>query len=165
MTDRARMVVLIFLLALTARVAYLEEAKEAFLFNYPTVDSGTYEFYAAITAEGTLTAEQKSEFTGVPFYQNFLTVIYRVTGRNLYLARFVQALLGSLLCVILFLLGEGIFSRRAGIIAGFTAGLYWPLIAFTEKFLPVNLAVFFSVLSVFTLYKFVSCKKNIWLIW
>ena len=163
MTERARMVVLIFLLALTARVAYLEEAKETFLFNYPTVDSGTYEFYAAQTAQGELTTEDASQFSRIPFYRLFLAYLYKFGGRNLYFARFIQGVLGSLVCVFLFFLGNGVFGRRTGILSGIIASLYWPFIAFTEKFLPVNLAIFFGVLAVLALYKFMDRKRIIWL--
>ncbi|MBU1999487.1 MAG: tetratricopeptide repeat protein [Candidatus Omnitrophica bacterium] len=161
MNKDLKIAILIFLAALAVRVAYIEQSKSSPLFYYPIVDSGAYENAAARAAKEPLTLKAFTEFHKVPSYRLFVTAIYKCFGRNIYAVRFAQAVLGAFDCSIIFLLGAGIFKRKAGLLAGIIAVFYWPLIAFSCKILPVNLAVFFSLLAIYVLHKFTINPRSV----
>ena len=160
MQSKNKIFIIIFFVALVARLFYLEQIKDTFLFNCPIVDSGTFEHIGWQIASGALGNGEDAAFNKIPLYYNFIATCYRLIGRNLYFVRLVQSVIGAFNCGLLFLLGALIFRRRVGIIAGIVASLYWPLIAFEAKFLPVNLAIFFSILTVVFLYLFLETKNK-----
>lgn len=161
MQSKIRLAILIFFLALSARLLYIEQIKDDVLFYYPIVDSGFYDYRGAELAEGG--GRDEGPASRVPFYRYFLGSIYRLGGHNVYLARFVQAAAGAATATFIFLLSAGIFNRSVGLIAGVASALYWPFIAFGAKFLPVNLALLFSVMSVFFVERFFAKKKVLWI--
>src|SRR4029077_8362606 len=69
-------------------------------------------------------------FYQAPLYPYFLGVLQLVLGHNLWLIRFVQILLGSFSCALIYLVGRRLFSRPAGIAAGFLLACYAPAIFF-----------------------------------
>ncbi|MBL7155951.1 MAG: tetratricopeptide repeat protein [Candidatus Omnitrophica bacterium] len=164
MRKRINIGILIFFLALSARVLYLEEIKNTYLFYHPIVDSGSFEHSSARISEGSFGGENTRDLRRIPLYQNFLACIYKIGGRNLYLGRFIQSILGAFSCFLIYLIGLNTFDRRVGILAGIVASLYWPLIAFEAKFLPVNLAVFFSALTLAGILRFLTIKKTFWIL-
>ncbi|MFH1380698.1 MAG: hypothetical protein ABIH57_00810, partial [Candidatus Omnitrophota bacterium] len=111
-------------MALAARLLYLNQIKDDYLFHYPIVDSGAYDYGGARTADGTLTDEAIGNFHRIPFYRLFLSNIYKIGGHNVYLARFIQAIIGALSACLIFLLGDAIFERRVGLLSGVVASLY-----------------------------------------
>lgn len=163
MRKEIRLGILIFFLALTARVLYLEDIKDTFLFHHPIVDSGAYDFYSAELATDAASGGGISGLHRIPLYRSFLVFLYKAGGHNVYLARFAQSTVGSLSCLLIYFLGSLAFDRRVGIISGIVASLYWPLIAFEAKFLPVTFAVFFSLLTILFLCLF-QAKKNVFLL-
>ena len=159
MENKVKVLIFIFLLAIIARFIYLSEIKSTFLFEHPIVDSGTFEMIGSSIASGTINNDSGTPFNRIPLYYNFIAAIYRVVGRNMYAVRLVQSLIGALNCCMIFLIGARVFRREVGIIAGVIMALYWPLIAFEAKFLPVNLAIFFSILSALSFYWFMDKRK------
>jgi len=139
MENKTKVLIFIFLLAIITRFIYLSEIKSTFLFEHPIVDSGTFEKIGSSIASGTINNDSGTPFNRIPLYYNFIASIYRVVGRNVYAVRLVQSLMGALNCCMIFLIGARVFRREVGIIAGVIMALYWPLIAFEAKFLPVNL--------------------------
>lgn len=157
-----RIGLIIFLIAMTARVIYLQQLSGANIFYHPIVDSGAFNTRAAELAHEKISDEEIRFLKRLPFYQIFLATIYKLTGYNLYFSRLVQAITGSLSCLFIFFLGCLAFNRAVGIIAGFISSLYWPLIAFGAKFLPVNLAIFFSLISILCLQAYTDKKGLFW---
>jgi len=162
MNSKAKIFIAIFLLALLVRVLYLEQIKNTFLFYHPIVDSGAFETIGSNIASGRV--DDGAVSGRIPLYRNFIAIIYKAVGQNPYFTRFIQSVLGALSCGFLFLLACYIFKRSVGIIAGVIASFYWPLIAFESKFLPVTLAIFFSMLMLLCIYEFLEKKKILWLL-
>jgi tetratricopeptide (TPR) repeat protein len=154
MNSRLKIIIAIFFLAVAVRLIYLEQIKEAPLFSYPAADSGDYHKAGVKLAAGTMTEKARENFLKGAVYQNFLKVIYRVSEPDAYFASLAQILIGGASCCLIYLLGRSIFDGRVGMISGVLAGLYWPLAAFAAKTLPLNLAIFFSLLSALSLQKF-----------
>ncbi|MFQ5952927.1 MAG: tetratricopeptide repeat protein [Candidatus Omnitrophota bacterium] len=155
-------IIIIFFLALAVRAIYLEQIKNTTLFSNPISDSRDYHRAGMKLAGGTITKAEREKFFRIPLYHNFLKVIYRTVGPGAYFSSLVQLLIGSASCCLIYLLGKNAFSERVGILAGIIASFYWPFAAFAAKTLPVNLAIFFSLLSLLALYGLRGKAKWIW---
>ena len=83
-----------------------------------------------------------------PLYPQFLGIIYRLFGADPWAPRIIQAVLGSLNCGLLFVIGRTAFNRRVGIIAGFAGAFYWSFAYFDAELLSPVLIVFFTLLLV-----------------
>ena len=116
----------IFFLALIVRLLYLYESSESPIFKTPIVDARGYDRIAGILVQQRKMEEQF--FWQQFFYPFFLSVVYFFSGCSVIAAKVVQAVLGSLTCVLTFLLAKNFFSFRTGIIAGFAVMFYGPLI-------------------------------------
>ncbi|MFC1576228.1 tetratricopeptide repeat protein [Candidatus Omnitrophota bacterium] len=163
MKSNIRTVILIFFLALALRVLYLDQIKDTYLFYSPIVDSGAYDQSGVQAASGDTSKIYSYPLFRIPFYRLFLGIIYKVGGHNVYLARFIQAIVGALSCCLIYALAGLVFNRKTAFIAGLAASLYWPFIAFDAKFLPVNLAIFCSLLGILSISKFFERRKIPWI--
>ena len=137
----------IFVLAFTLRCIYLFEMRSSPLFDTPTMDAEYHDQWAQSILKG-------EDYTGgvffrAPLYPYFLALIYKVFGHNYFIPRLIQFIIGSLSCVLIYLLGRKVFNRRTGIIAGVIASFYGVLIYFDgELQLPV-MEVFLDMLFIF----------------
>ena len=82
-------------------------------------------------------------FYQAPLYPYFLGLVYAVFGRDLLVVRIVQAVIGSLSCVLVCFAANRLFSRHAGIVAGFLMAFYAPAIFFVGLIQKSVLDVFF----------------------
>ena len=133
----------IFAVALLVRGVYLAESSDNPTFGCPIVDSSTYHEMAAELAR---TGQIGSGYFWQPFfYPFFLSVVYRLAGPSILVAKLVQALLGAATCLLSYLLGRRVFSRAVGIAAGLIVAFYGPLIFFETELLAVGWAAFWAV--------------------
>ena len=124
---------LIFLTAYAIRIAYIIEISDQPYFTAPAVDPEYHDIWAMEIASGDLSRGEP--FFRAPLYPYFLGAVYAVFGHDFFLSRVVQALIDAYTTVLIFLLGTIVFSRRVGIISGFTAACAWMLIYFEAEFL------------------------------
>jgi len=133
----------IFGFALAVRVVYLLESADNPTFDVPISDAGTYDRIARSLAAG---RPMGGDFFWQPvFYPAFLTAAHIASGSSLVFAKAIQALLGAVTCVLVYLLGRRVFDRRTGILAAFLAALYGPLIFFDGELLATGWAAFWAV--------------------
>src|SRR5258708_3316680 len=92
-------------------------------------------------------------FYQAPLYPYFLGLIYRVAGRDLFVVRVCQALVGSASCALLGGAAARIFSKPAGVIAGLALALYAPAIFFDGLLQKSVLDVFFVCLALWLITK------------
>ncbi len=140
----------IFILAFAVRLTYLDQVSSSPLFDTPIMDAEYHDQWAQAILAG-------DDFTGgvffrAPLYPYFLAAVYKMFGHNYVMARLIQFLIGSLSCVLIYLLGKSIFSRRTGIIAGVVASLYGVLIYFEGELLIPVLPVFLDLLVILCLF-------------
>ncbi len=140
---------LIFILAFGIRFVYLLGIKRLPLFEFPFADALYNLDWAKEIVSGKLWA--KAPFFRAPLYPFFLSFLIRIFGENLYILRIVQMLVGSLSCVLIYLVGRRIFSRKVGVPAAIFACLYAPLIYFDLEFLDTFLIIFLDLLLVYLL--------------
>ena len=130
----------LFVFALIWRLFYLHQiAAHSPFFDTPVVDAQTYFQQARqLATEFTLGDEP---FWQPPLYPAFLGALYLFVGENFHAYRLVQFALGALNAVLLFLIGQRLFSPGIGLAAGLVAALYGPLIYFEGELLPPVLAI------------------------
>ena len=87
-----------------------------------------------------------------PLYPYLLAAALRLTG-SLDLFRALQLMLGALNCGLLALLGERIFTRSAGLIAGFSAAAYAPFVLYDAEILRGTLVMTTQLLLLIALVK------------
>ncbi len=142
------LLVSIFILALVLR--------SYFVIHYPRskldVDGVLYDTIARNAVSGYGLTAGPPELLPVFFgYTLFLTGIYSVLGHNLQAVYLFQAVLGSLTCVLVFLIAYQSFDRNRywGLVAGFLACCLPPFIDYTGRLLTETLATFALALFVY----------------
>ncbi|MHC4335115.1 MAG: glycosyltransferase family 39 protein [Planctomycetota bacterium] len=117
----------IFALAVLVRGVYLYESSDNPTFRAPVVDSLTYDQMARrlLAGEG-LT----SDFFWQPlFYPLFLAGVYRVSDFSILAVKVIQMILGAVTCLLVLRLGQRLFDRQTGILAGLIAVFYMPMVS------------------------------------
>lgn len=153
-----RIVAVIFLLALLARVLFLAGfgAQKYLEQRYYENDAATYIRMAnTIKAHERLT-EGKLIGLGYPL---MLSGIFTVFGECLVAVRFIQALLGALSCVFIYWLGKELFGRTIGIISGLLLALDPFYIYQSGAILTEASYIFLLVTSLWLMHKGVLLKK------
>jgi tetratricopeptide (TPR) repeat protein len=123
-----RWMIVIFSAALSLRLLYLFQIQSIPLFYYLAGDGRTYDEWAQRIAAGDWVGS--GVFYQPPLYPYFLALLQVMFGHNLWAIRIVQALLGSISCVLVFLACGKLFSRTAAIAAGLLLAFYAPAIFF-----------------------------------
>ena len=148
---------IVFVLALSLRLVHAFQMSASPLFTMPAVDAATYSEQAASLAEGNWLGRGQGPFWQPPLYPYFLGVIKLVFPESFYyLSRFAQALIGSVTCVLLCLVGRRLFGVGAGFIGGLIAAVYGPLIYFDARLLPAGLATLLTLVSFWLLIRAVE---------
>jgi tetratricopeptide (TPR) repeat protein len=141
--------VLIFVLALSARIIHLIQARSVPFFTCLASDGRVYDLWGQRIASGDWLGDKA--FYQAPLYPYFLGVLYSVFMRNLLLVRIVQSALGALACVLLYRVGRNLFDRRTGLLAGVMYALYAPAIFFDGIIQKASLDGFFMALMLWLL--------------
>ena len=116
--------IFIFIFAFSIRLVYLNQIKSSPLFtpSRATIDELLYDQWAKDIAFKDPVG--KEPFWGLPLYPYFLGVVYFIFGANVFIARFIQILIGAANCVLIYIIGKRIFGRSVGIISGFAFAVY-----------------------------------------
>ena len=142
----------VFALALALRVAYILEADASPLFEHPAVDAKTYTHHAQRLAAGNWLGIGEGPFWQPPLYPYFLGAVKVLFPESFFYAvRFVQVLLGALVCAMSWWIGRALFNPAVGLLAGIGAALCGPLIFFDGELLPASLAAFVDLLALVVL--------------
>ena len=132
--------VAILLIAFAFRLFYLVQIESIPLFYHLAGDGRTYDEWAQRLVAGDWLGS--GVFYQAPLYPYFLGLLQFFFGHSLWLIRFLQIILGSLSCVLIFLVGQKLFSRAAGIAAGLILAGYAPAIFFDALIEKSNLDLF-----------------------
>jgi 4-amino-4-deoxy-L-arabinose transferase-like glycosyltransferase len=161
--NRTRVIVAVFVGALIVRILFnvlvVGMDKPGFAL-FP--DGEEYDAIARSLAAGTgfEVAHAPNTFRP-PGYPFFLAAIYVLVGHSYPAVKIVQSAVGALTCVMVWLIGERLFSKRVGVIASSIAAVYPFLVVYTGFLLSETVFVFLS--SVF-LYALVRLREedNAW---
>jgi len=112
----------LFLLALFLRLIYLGEIRDSPFFENLILDPLAYDTWAQQISRGDWVGSKI--FYQSPLYPYFLAIIYRLFGHNLFTVRVIQFIIGSLNCILIYLIGKKAFSPRVGLLAALMAIFY-----------------------------------------
>jgi tetratricopeptide (TPR) repeat protein len=146
----ARLLGSVFLLALAVRVLYLAAFRDSPFFTGLLVDSQWHDEWAWDLARGDFTMDGRAFFRA-PLYPYWLSLVFRLLGHDLLLARAVQAALGAGTAALLAGAAARVAGTRAGWVTGALAALYGTLVFFDGEFLIPNLLLFLLAGSAFLL--------------
>jgi tetratricopeptide (TPR) repeat protein len=145
---------IVFFTALIVRLFYLMELPANPLSDYfpSSLDHFNFDQSAQSFASGDILA-QATNNSFAPLYKYFLGTLYFLFGRNLQAIYAVQFLMGSVACVLVYLIGKEAFGIRAGIFSGLTLALYSPHIVYEGIILRAAFISFWGVASLFFLFR------------
>ena len=154
----------IFLVALGLRLLYL------WLYAQPTPvvydAEGYYKAGLAIAGFRDF-APERWNFLGMrgPGYALFLATIFSLfSPENLWPVRYLQAIIGTLSCLVVYLTAGQLAGRRVAVIAGFLMAFYPSLILLTERLITETLAIFLFWLGLYLLVRGLRFNALGWLI-
>lgn len=133
----------IFLAALVPRITHVLEIRASGLGGFLRLDPLYYHEWARRVAAGEWLGREAFEMS--PLYPYTLGVLYALFGEGLTLPRILQAFLGSLTCMAIFLLGRRLFGRPAGALAGLSLAFYGPAIFYDAQINKTTLALALTV--------------------
>jgi len=138
----------VFLIGLIVRLAYILQIDASPLFSHPAVDAETYTEHALRLAGGNWLGWGEGPFWQPPLYPYFLGAIRSIFADSFfYAARFFQALCGAFSCLLIYWIGGKLLRPAVGLIAGFVAALYGPMIFFDGELLPASLATLLNLIG------------------
>jgi len=149
---------IVFLAAFSVRFVNLQIIKNNPYFSHPTMDEKYHDEWAREVADGRVL--DKAPFYRAPAYSLVLGLTYAVFGRGYFMPRLLGIIIGSLSCVLIFLIGMELFSRQVGVLAGLLAGFYSMFLYYDSMLLTVYLEIFFYLLTVFWLLKWIKEKST-----
>jgi 4-amino-4-deoxy-L-arabinose transferase-like glycosyltransferase len=162
--NRNRAIVAVFVGALVVRILFnvylVGMDKPGFVF-FP--DGEEYDAIARSLAAGTGFEVNHSPNTfRPPGYPFFLAAIYAIGGPGYAVVKIVQSVVGALTCLMIVLIGEQLFSRRVGMMAGVIAAVYPFLVAYTGFLLSETLFVFLSTVFLYALVRLREDPAWLW---
>lgn len=161
--------VVIFMAAFCVRVLFnlqighrpiTPESRDAY--DYDTVAKGLLEGkgferpWAFTSDRGETVVENRPTMFRPPLFTYLLTFAYSMTNRSSLGARILLSSVGSLTCVVIFLLGRRVFSHKVGFLAGLVAAAYPFLWIPDAMLLPEAL---YTLLVTYTIYR-LYCMRD-----
>ncbi len=152
----------IFSLAFLLRLIYIFEISASPFFENLVIDCRRYSEWGMEIAAGNWLGD--GVYYQSPLYAYFLGFIYRFITTDLFAVRLIQAVFGSASCILLYFIATRLFDRRAGLLAGFLAAAFAPLIYYDCMIMKTVLSVFLAALGLLLLLKAIeSNRPGLWL--
>lgn len=120
--------VAVFAAAMILRLLHFWAMSKTVIYEVLIGDAWQYDQWAQQIAAGQWIGTEV--FYQTPLYPYFLGVVYSVAGHSVWSARWLQAVLGSLACVLLARAGTRFFNYKVGWVAGLLLAAYPPAIFF-----------------------------------
>ncbi len=159
---RGKMLV-VFVFAFTMRFLFLHQFRTDPFFDHPLFDAELYSRWATFIAEGDWLGKNEGAFFVSPLYAYFLAALKIIFNYNPYWIVFAQLLLGSVHCVLIYLIGRKLFGEAVGLISALFASLYGFFLYTEAQLLKNSLAYSLSTLSFFLF--LISREKQKPLLW
>lgn len=138
---------IIFLAAFSLRIGPVLNYSKPF-----AGDEGAYNNLAlSIVNSGSYHTEDS--YSRPPFYPFFISIAYFLFGQNPIAVRIIQAILDSLMCVLIYKLCYKLFNFPIALLASFMSLSYLLFINGASRFLTESIVTFFLFLAVFYIYK------------
>lgn len=89
----------------------------------------------------------------VPIYPFFLSAVYSISNHNYQLVRLIQAILGSLVCIVIYFISKRLTDKKVALTSGIIASIYPALVNYPKYLLTETLFTFLFALAVLYLLK------------
>jgi len=132
----------VFAAAFAVRLIFVWHSRRLPFFFSPIIDAQGYDSRAV---ELLTTGISDRTFYYAPLYTVFLAANYFLFGQGYLAPRIVQCLMGAASCVMVQRLGARLAGRTAGVMAGFAAALYGPLVFYETDLLREVLVIFLAL--------------------
>ena len=141
----------IFLLAFTVRFIHLNQLTAMPTFDQPIMD----EFYHLSLAKQILSPQGYPDepYFRAPLYPYLLAGYLALAGKSLYLVRLYQIIIGSLLPLMVLLIGLKLLPRMAAYLAGAIAAIYPTFLYFDSSLLITSSITLLACLLLYQLYR------------
>jgi 4-amino-4-deoxy-L-arabinose transferase-like glycosyltransferase len=140
----------VLLLALLVRVIAMIDLSGSIYFDFLLWDERIYHEWAIKIADGTFTSKTIYEFA--PLFAYVTALLYKIFAPNVIYIRFLNIILGVVLCWLVYLIGLALAGRKIGLIASLVACFYEPFIIYSIVPLKETLsACLFAVIIYFLL--------------
>lgn len=150
--DQHRLPIVIFSIAFLIRLAYLLAYARSPFFQVHVADALYHEQWAdRILGGDVFSLRMPGVFYKAPLYPYFLAGSYGLSGKSSFFVMFLQVVMGSASCLLLFLLGKRCFGSWAALVGAMLYVLYYPAIYFTAEMEIPTLAIFLTLLSYYLL--------------
>ena len=153
---------LILLLAFTLRFIFFYQMAKSPIADMVIEDSKTYNDWGIRIAGGDWIGPDV--FYALPLYPYLLGLIYTVFGTHLQVVKFIQILIGTMNCGLIFLLGRRIFNVSIGLLAAFLMSIYGWLIVYDSAILSPVLIIFLDALVLLYLLR-LERQSSGWIGW
>ncbi len=115
-------------------------------FFQPAVDPRFYHEWATRIAEGDWLGQ--GVFLQGPLFPYLLSLLYQVTGPDLFWPRFVNVFVGSTVCLLAWWVARSLFDRRVALLAAALSALYGMFIFYEGSLLIANVLIPLNLLVV-----------------
>ncbi|MBK7092971.1 MAG: tetratricopeptide repeat protein [bacterium] len=150
--DRLLGSIVVFVVALAARLIYVNAAAGTPTFGFLTFDLLQFHNLAvSIFQDSQLGHEAVFK---APLYSLVLSQIYSMVSNPIFQSFVIQCILGSISAILIYLISVRFYTQRISITAGLIAALYGTLIFFDAELLPVSFTVFLILLATYLLMKY-----------
>jgi len=140
-------ILLIVILAIVVRVAYMVEVHDNPLMTTTTGDPEIYDNRALESARGQWLGDDVF-FHSSPIYPYILGFTYKLFGHSYMAVRVIQSLFGIGSCLLIFSIARKLFGKREGLVAGVISALYAPFVFFDFEILMITFVLFFALLAI-----------------
>ena len=149
LTEREKIIAggVFFVAAFVIRLAYILLSRDQPTFEALAMDPLYHHDVAVTIANGDWLAGDEPLYRS-PFYMYVLALVYKIFGVGYMVPRVFGAFTGSVSVVLILLIGDKLFGRRAALIAGVFALLFWPLIYFDGELLTTSFTVMMGLVLI-----------------
>ncbi|MCS7265359.1 MAG: hypothetical protein NZ805_11055 [Armatimonadetes bacterium] len=138
--SQQQILILIFILAFAIRFAFLTTKPHAWTHKLQAGDEPIYHGIAVSLARGEgYQFEGKPTARYGPGYPFFIAAVYRTLGISPPAARVGNAFLGAILSVLIALWAVWIWGKKAGLVSGLAAAIYYPFVQLPPYLMTENL--------------------------
>ena len=137
----------ILALALILRIAALFSLSKSIYFDFMLWDEVVYHDWAQKILAGTFKTTSYCGFAPLPAY--ITALVYKIFSTKILYIRFMNIILGTLTCWMVYLAGREMFNHRTGLTACLLASLYKPFIFYSIVPMKTALSVFLFAVIIY----------------
>jgi 4-amino-4-deoxy-L-arabinose transferase-like glycosyltransferase/Tfp pilus assembly protein PilF len=154
-------IIVLFFLSLALRFIYLLQINNTPLSEILLIDSESYDRFASLILKGNFKGEEVYSMN--IFYPYFLALIYKIWGNSWTIVIFIQAIISSVNCVLIYIIARNMFDQRVGLLSAALCIFYGPFIFFAGTLLTPTLINLFLLLTLLFLVLY-QINSKLWLV-